>query len=241
MALNWNDSSLENTKTKKKGNFMPQTDEIKKQKIVDQLTWDDSVDANSIQVKVSGDKALLEGKVPNYATKISAGTDANMIAGINQVENNLIVDIPITSNLPDDGEIIDNIMTILKLQSNVSTQNLKVESHEGIVTLFGKTETLWGKNKAEEIVNDVHGVLGVVNKLEVELSRTVIDLEIENDIKAAFERSAIIDEDKIKVDVNKSTVHLTGAVTSFPIKKEAIDIATYTKGVINVIGDITIE
>lgn len=220
---------------------MPEPNEIKKQKIIDQLTWDDSVNANNIQVKVSDNTALLQGSVPNYATKIAAASDAYLIAGINKVENNLKVEYPISSYLPSDEEIVENVINTLKWQSHVSTVNLRVDSNGGIVTLSGKTETLWGKNKAEEIVNGIHGVLGVVNKLEVELSRTVIDLEIEKDIQKAFERSAIIDEDKIKVDVNKGTVHLTGAVTNFPIKKEAIDIATYTKGVINVIGDITIE
>ena len=217
------------------------SDEVKKQKIIDQLTWNDSLNANSIQVQVSGNTALLEGIVPNYANKISAATNANMIEGINHVENNLKVELPVKSILPEDKEITENIMNTLKWQSNVSTENLKVESNEGIVTLSGTVETLWGKNQAEDIVNGIHGVIGVVNKLDVNMSRTVKDIEIEEDINKAFDRSTIIDENKISVDVNKGTVHLTGAVANFPIKKEAIDIATYTKGVSNVIGDITIE
>jgi len=220
---------------------MLSSDKVKKQEIIDQLSWNDSVNADNIQVEVSGNTALLEGIVPNYASKISAAINANMIRGINYVENNLKVELPVKSNLPDDKEITENIMNTLKWQSNVSTENLKVESNEGIVTLSGTTETLWGKNQAEDIVNGIHGVIGVVNKLDVNMSRTVKDIEIEEDINKAFDRSTIIDENKISVDVNKGTVHLTGAVANFPIKKEAIDIATYTKGVSNVIGDITIE
>ncbi|MFP4025475.1 MAG: BON domain-containing protein [Thiohalospira sp.] len=220
---------------------MLSTDEVKKQKIIDQLTWNDSVDANSIQVKVSGNTALLEGIVPNYASKISAAINANRIEGINHVENNLKVELPVKSTLPDDEEITENIFNILKWQSNISTENLKVESNEGIVKLSGTTETLWEKNKAEDIVNGIHGVLGVVNKIDVNVSRTLKDIEMEEEIKKAFERSNIIDENKINIDVNKGTVHLTGAVANFPIKKEAIDIANYTKGITNVIGDITIE
>jgi len=220
---------------------MLSSDKVKKQEIIDQLSWNDSVNADNIQVEVSGNTALLEGIVPNYASKISAAINANMIRGINHVENNLKVEFPVKSNLPDDKEITENIFNILRWQSNVSTENLKVESNEGIVTLSGTTETLWGKNQAEDIVNGIHGVLGVVNKIKVNVSRTGKDIEMEEDINKAFERSTIIDENKINVDVNKGTVHLTGAVANFPIKKEAIDIATYTKGVSNVIGDITIE
>jgi len=220
---------------------MLSSDKVKKQEIIDQLSWNDSVNADNIQVEVSGNTALLEGIVPNYASKISAAINANMIRGINHVENNLKVEFPVKSNLPDDKEITENIFNILRWQSNVSTENLKVESNEGIVTLSGTTETLWGRNQAEDIVNGIHGVLGVVNKIKVNVSRTGKDIEMEEDINKAFERSTIIDENKINVDVNKGTVHLTGAVANFPIKKEAIDIATYTKGVSNVIGDITIE
>ena len=220
---------------------MLSSDKVKKQEIIDQLSWNDSVNADNIQVEVSGNTALLEGIVPNYASKISAAINANMIRGINHVENNLKVELPVKSNLPDDKEITENIFNILRWQSNVSTENLKVESNEGIVTLSGTTETLWGRNQAEDIVNGIHGVLGVVNKIKVNVSRTGKDIEMEEDINKAFERSTIIDENKINVDVNKGTVHLTGAVANFPIKKEAIDIATYTKGVSNVIGDITIE
>ena len=220
---------------------MLSSDKVKKQEIIDQLSWNDSVNADNIQVEVSGNTALLEGIVPNYASKISAAINANMIRGINHVENNLKVELPVKSNLPDDKEITENIFNILRWQSNVSTENLKVESNEGIVTLSGTTETLWGRNQAEAIVNGIHGVLGVVNKIKVNVSRTGKDIEMEEDINKAFERSTIIDENKISVGVNKGSVHLTGAVANFPIKKEAIDIATYTKGVSNVIGDITIE
>ncbi|HAF30891.1 MAG TPA: hypothetical protein DCG75_17775 [Bacteroidales bacterium] len=49
------------------------------------------------------------------------------------------------------------------------------------------------------------------------------------------------DENKIDIDLMKGTVLLTGSVSNYLIKKGAIDIATFTKGVINVVGDISIE
>ncbi|HKL08170.1 MAG TPA: BON domain-containing protein, partial [Bacteroidales bacterium] len=76
---------------------MLSSDKVKKQEIIDQLTWNDSVNADNIQVKVSGNTALLEGIVPNYASKISAAINANMIRGINYVENNLKVELPVKS------------------------------------------------------------------------------------------------------------------------------------------------
>lgn len=219
----------------------PLPDEIKKQKIIEQLVWNDSVNANEISVKVNGNTVLLEGTVPNYATKISAAADANLVSGINTVENNLKVEFPITSNLPDDDEITKNIKNQLQWNSKIVAHKIEVSTKEGIVTLSGKTDSLWEKNEAEKIVNEVYGVIEVVNKLEVELSRSVNDLEIEKDIRKSYERSILINENKIDIQVGNGTVHLTGSVANYPIKKEAIDVATYTKGVINVVGDISIE
>lgn len=220
---------------------MPLPEEVKKQKIIDQLTWNDSVNANDISIKVTGDKVLLEGRVPNYATKISAAADAAQVGGINHVENNLKVEFPLKSSLPGDEEITNNITNLLFWNSKISTKNMKIATKDGIVTLAGKVDTLWERNETEHIVSGVFGVAGVVNNLEVQLSRTVNDLEIEKDIKETFKRNNLINEDKIDVSVNRGTVHLTGSVVNYPIKNEAISIATYTKGVLNVVGDITIE
>jgi len=219
----------------------PLPDEIKKQKIIEQLVWNDSVNANEISVKVNGDSVLLEGMVPNYATKISAAADANLVSGINVVENNIKVQFPVTSNLPDDREITENAKNQLHWNSKIVSGKIEVDTKDGIVSLSGKTDSLWEKNEAENIISEVYGVVGVVNKLEVELSRSVQDLDIEQDIRNSYERSILINENKIDIKVRQGTVHLTGSVANYPIKKEAIDIATYTKGVINVVGDITIE
>jgi len=220
---------------------MPEPNEIKKQKIIDQLTWNESINANDIYVMVSGDTALLEGKVPDYANKISATTEAFMISGINHVENNLKVDFSLKTNMPEDKEINESITQTLRWNSKINSTNLRVETKSGIVTLIGKVDTLWEKRLAEHLVSDIYGVLGVANKLVVKLSRTVKDFEIKNNIKKAFERSIIVDESRIEVDVKKGVAHLSGIVSNYLIKKTAIDIANYTKGVINVIGDITIE
>jgi len=50
----------------------PTSDEIKKQNIVDELTWDDSVNANDVTVKVIDGIVELNGSVPTYAAKAAA-------------------------------------------------------------------------------------------------------------------------------------------------------------------------
>jgi len=60
----------------------PLANETKKKEIIDQLVWNDSVNANNIHVTVEGNLATLEGSVPSYAQKLTAEREAFLIAGI---------------------------------------------------------------------------------------------------------------------------------------------------------------
>lgn len=50
----------------------PTSAEIKKQDIIDQLTWDNSVNANEVYVNVQESTVQLKGTVPTYASKVAA-------------------------------------------------------------------------------------------------------------------------------------------------------------------------
>lgn len=78
----------------------PLPEEIKKQDIVDQLTWDDSVNANEVHIDVQDKTVRLTGKVPNYVAKMAAERDAYQVAGVAIVENYLEVEFPPTISLP---------------------------------------------------------------------------------------------------------------------------------------------
>lgn len=219
----------------------PLVEEIKKQDIVDQLTWDDSVNANEVHVNVSDGTVHLTGTVPNYAAKLAAETDAYSVAGVRFVENDLDVEYPTTVTIPEDIEITESINNMLRWNSNINATNISVETSNSIVTLRGTVDSYWEKYLAEDIANTAYGVLGVINLIEVTLKKTIVDIDIENDIRRAFQRSFFIDENKINVSVNNGTVTLHGTVANYPVKKEALDIAKYTSGVIEVIDEITIE
>lgn len=219
----------------------PTNEELIKKDVVDQLVWDDSVDATNIRVKVTGTSVWLDGTVASYSEKKSAGEDAYKVLGVSSVENHLHVKYPPETVLPDDEEITQNISDSLMWDSKIISTDINVETSNRIVTLSGKVATFWEKYEAENVAQNSYGVLDVVNLIEVQLSKTIVDLDIEEDIKKAFQRNILIDAEKIKVESNEGIVRLSGIVSGYVAKKEAVNLAIYTQGVVNVIDDLIIE
>lgn len=218
----------------------PLTEELKKQEILDQLTWDASVNANNIQVEVSDQTVLLKGKVDNYAAKLAAERDAMMVDGVNNLESFLEIRFPEGIPVPSDNKIKENTDYMLDLNSRIDSENIKVEASRGVVTLSGKVSSYWEKYAAGIICGNIKGVMDVQNNLSVALNEDSADAEIGNEIKKAFRRSMLITEDRIAVEVINGSVKLTGSVSGFPVKQEALNIATHTSGVTGVTDEITI-
>jgi len=226
---------------KKKIIMVPLQEEIKKQDLVDQLTWDVSVNANDVNVEVADNTVRLKGTVPNYTAKLAAERDAYAVSGVQDVENLLNVEFPPSITVPTDSEIENNIKKMLFLNAKIISVDINVSVSSGLVTLSGYVDTLWEKYEAEEIANSATGVIDVINELEVQLTKDFIDLDIENDIIAAFRRSALIDHENINVSLSNGIAHLTGNANSFVEKSEAYKIALFTKDVVDVIDDIVIK
>jgi len=218
----------------------PTTDETIKQDIIDELIWDSSVDANDVTVKVQGGIVELNGTVPTFAAKVAAETDAYLVSGVIEVVNNLTVSFPATMTIPSDAEITTTIEYKLKWDSQVNASGIIVKTTDGIVYLSGVVDTYWEKSHAEDIALYTDGVVDVVNDLTVNLVKSIVDIDIENDIRRAFTRSTIVNETNIAVKVEEGVATISGIASSYLERMRAFNIAQYTAGVTNVINNITI-
>jgi hyperosmotically inducible periplasmic protein len=216
------------------------TDEFIKQEIVDQLVWDASVDATDVLVSVTDGVVRLSGIVPTYTAKRAAENNAWRVAGVVRVENLIEVEFPAGIKLPGDAEITNMIESKLTWNDQVDATNIEVKTLNGIVTLSGSVSSYWEKTLAADIAFTTNGVLYVENNLTVILKKSIVDLDIENDIKRAFRRNALIDADKVDVSVSNGVAHLSGRVPFYSMKEEAFDTAMLTAGVLDVIDDIII-
>lgn len=218
----------------------PKTEELTKQDIVDELAWDDSVDANDVTVTVHDGVVELNGTVPTYAAKTAAERDAYLASDVTRVINNLTVRFPATKVVPTDTEITTSVENKLNWNSQINSTGIRVITTDGIVTLSGVVDTYWEKGLAEDVARYTNGVIDVVNDLTVTPVKSIVDIDIENDIRRAFIRNSIIDDTKISVSASGGIVTLSGVASSYLERSRAYNIAKYTAGVVDVINNITI-
>jgi osmotically-inducible protein OsmY len=218
----------------------PQPKEIVKKNVIEQLAWNDSVDANNIQVEVEGNTVILKGTVNSYSSKVEASRETMLVARKYDIDNQLKVEFLTETPQMTDNEIIENIQNILKWNENINPVNIRVDVENGMVTLSGSVSRSREKTRAEDIVSSAKGVVDVKNEIKVKPAAVRADDDIEKDIKRAYERNPLIDIDNVFVEVNKGVVTLSGSVASEPIWNEIHEKALYTNGVVDVVDELTI-
>ncbi len=216
------------------------TEELKKQDIEDQLTWNDFVPAGNIRIEMIGDTVQLKGKVPDLAAKLAAERNVLMMAGVSRLESYIEVEMPPRITGPTDSTVTENILHVLKHDNRIKSENYRVETHKGVVTLTGSVSTFHEKRIASSIISNMKGVVDVKNRLAIILTSTVKDADIANSIRGAFRRNALINEEKVLVSVNNGKVRLTGMVPNHIIKRELVETTMHAKGIREIIDDVSI-
>jgi osmotically-inducible protein OsmY len=150
-------------------------DEIIARLVVDELYWDNRVDASKVQVEATDGVVTLTGHVPTCADRYSAEADARMIRGVVTVVNHIEVDRP--KGVPD-RELQSDVSTVLSWAPDVDATDINVSAKEGVVTLKGTVPSYWGKLRAHLLAAQTEGVIHVVDELAVTPSQNVTDREI---------------------------------------------------------------
>jgi len=216
-------------------------DERIKKQVVDSLYWDDRVDAAEVAVSVEDGRVELDGSVPSYTAKLAARDDAWVVDGVKSIDDQLEVSLPSTPSLPSDDDIRDSIQSALRWDPELYSFKIDVDVSAGWVTLEGTVDAYWKKIRAERVITDVWGVLGVTNKLAVVPEGDITDERIAEDIVDAIDRNLNIDVDNVDVKVEEGDVTLTGTVSTLAAKSAAYDAALYTIGVRNVMNNLIVE
>ncbi|MFW5894058.1 MAG: BON domain-containing protein [Verrucomicrobiota bacterium] len=219
---------------------MPRADEDIKKDVVDQLYWDDRVNAADIQVEVLDGNVRLIGTVPDYLGRAAATGDAWAVAGVLGVDNTLAVTFPAKFDVPDDADIRANAANILRWRPGLDITKIQVEVNAGIVTLKGNVDSYWKRNDAEWAVAGVVGVVDVINELSVVPTEDIVDEVIAQDVERALERNLLVEPDEVTVKVANNEVTLTGTVPTYAAHQAAESAAIYTPGVVDVMNCLTV-
>lgn len=219
---------------------MDRTKEDIKRDVVDELYWDYRVDASEIKVEVSDSTVKLTGTVPSYAAWNAAYNDAWNIDGVSNVTNLLEVKFPKNLDIPFDEEIKNNVKSTLTWHPDIYSLDIDVSVTGGIVRLEGTVDVYWKSWRAEELVSNLRGVIGVENHLSVVPTESLLDKDIAKDIEAALERNLYVDAEDVTVKVENGKVTLIGTAPTYYARGRAQDTAAFTAGVVEVDNNIVV-
>lgn len=219
---------------------MPRVEEEIKQDVVDQLAWDDRVDAAQVQVLVQDATVVLTGNVHNYWARRAAVEDAQLIPGVLRIEDELVVRWP-PVDTPTDDQLWDEVDRTLRANPNIDATRITVDVTDGTVSLEGNVDAFWKTIHAERIVSDITGIRGVRNRLAIVPTHSIADENIATQIVGALKRNALVDSERIDVRVVDGVVTLEGAVPNWPAASAVRNAAHYTPGVVNVRDNLVLE
>jgi osmotically-inducible protein OsmY len=209
-----------------------------KRDVEDELQWDPDIDATDIGVTVKSGVVTLTGFVHSYSHKLQAEEDAKRVTGVSGVANDIEVRLP-SADVRPDPEIARDVVSELRLQLPFSWEKLKAVVKNGWVTLEGEAEWNYQRERAEQAVRHVKGVIGVSNLIK--LKPSVAAADIKRKIEEAFKRNAEIDANRIQVRTSGSEVILEGTVRSWAERQEAERVAWSAPGVAKVEDRIIIS
>lgn len=208
------------------------------ERVQSELRWDARVAPSEIGVTVEDGAVGLTGVVDSLTKKWAAEEAVLRVQSVRAVANDIEVQLSRSSERSD-PEIAAAATHVQAWDAVLPKGEIKVSVWKGWVTLTGEVEWQFQKIDLEHVVRRLAGVRGVSNLLVIK--PRVMPNEIEEQIEDALVRTAKIEAQSIRVDMEGSTVVLAGRVPSYAERAEAERIAWLGPGVSAVKNQLVVE
>ena len=209
------------------------------------LHWDIWVVGYPIQVGVKNGNVTLTGTVGSVMEKSRAVQDA-WVNGVWFVDDSGLKVEPtardrmrrtVENPFRSDSEIETALLKALRADPRVSpyADKINVTVEVGVPILDGSVGDLKAKSSAGADARDIVGVSDVDNELSVRPAENLPDdAETQKGLQAALRWDPLLDGAHIEASVFNHVAYLNGLVDSASQKAEAEDLASRTKGVVEV-------
>lgn len=166
--------SVDNRLEVKGASPTPNSDAWLGQKVKATLLFHRNVSAGTTEVDVKGGIVTLRGEAASQAQKELTTEYAKDVDGVKDVNNEMTVSK--TSKITiarvvgkiDDASITAQVKITLLFHRSTSALNTKVETNDGVVTMYGKASNAAEKDLVTKLVNDINGVQSVNNRMTIE-------------------------------------------------------------------------
>jgi len=189
-----------------------------RQAVQAELAWTPDVHSPEIGVGVKEGVVVLTGDVGSLRERIAAISAARRVAGVRTVADELR--LPRGDGEPSGHKLAAAVDAILAWTSGVPHQGIRAEVHDHAVVLSGSVDWDWQRVAAKKAVERVYGVHEVESRIELTGRPQAED--VQEQIRNAIVRSAVLDAARIHVSVEGSAVTLTGRVGSWVERSQAV-------------------
>jgi osmotically-inducible protein OsmY len=218
--------------------IVEKTDAELKTDVLAELKYEPGVNVTDIGVLVKDGAVTLNGSVTSYGEKWNTVSATKRVAGVRAIADDIVVKLPYSLTRTD-SEIAAAAANQIGWSTSIPTGAVRVMVRDGWLTLEGELEWGYQRIDAQEVVQYLLGVKGVTNLITIKpkLSAT----NVKDSIESAFERSALLDADKIQVETSGNKVTLRGKVRNYAERDEAERVAWAAPGVWSVDNKIDVK
>jgi osmotically-inducible protein OsmY len=145
-----------------------------REKVKATLLFHRSVSGSKTEVNVKDGIVTLRGDAASQAQKELTTEYAKDVGGVKDVKNEMTVSKTSEMTMArvggkiDDASITAQVKIALLLHRSTSALSTKVETNDGVVTMYGKASNAAEKDLVNKLVNDINGVKSVNNRMTIE-------------------------------------------------------------------------